>query len=204
MWGEQRSTLSPHTVGLIPKICMSCSKSVSQLGLGSKVLVFCSGRVFSPLCSKSWKKKKNMKKNQQCEMYVFPSRDEEMSVFMHVYSMSVAQSYPTLCDPMDCSPPGSSVHGILQARVLKWVAIPFSRESSQPRDWIQVSCLAGRFFTIWATREAHVYTSVYKKHALKTDKQKVTMVSKQQTRLEASCFLYHLGQKFCFVLLKQN
>ena len=48
----------------------------------------------------------------------------------------VAQSYLALCDPMDCSPPGSFVHGILQARVLEWVAIPFSRGSSQPRDRI--------------------------------------------------------------------
>ena len=46
----------------------------------------------------------------------------------------VTQPCPTLCDPMDRSPPGSSVHGILQARILEWVAIPFSRESSQPRD----------------------------------------------------------------------
>ena len=61
----------------------------------------------------------------------------------------------TLCDLMDWSPPGSSVHGISQARTLEWVAISFSRESSWPRDWIQVSDTAGRFFTIWATREAH-------------------------------------------------
>jgi len=54
---------------------------------------------------------------------------------------------------MDCSPPGSSVHGILQARILKWVAIPFSRRSSRPRDGTQVSNFAGRFFTIGATRE---------------------------------------------------
>jgi len=53
----------------------------------------------------------------------------------------------TLCDPMDCSPPGSSVHGLLQARILEWVAIPFSTGSSQPRDQTQVSCIAGRFFT---------------------------------------------------------
>ena len=46
----------------------------------------------------------------------------------------VAQSCPTLCNPMDCSPPGSSIHGILQTRILEWVAISFSRESSQPRD----------------------------------------------------------------------
>ena len=51
----------------------------------------------------------------------------------------VAQSCLTLCDPIDCSPPGSSVHGILQARILEWVAIPFSRRSSQARDWTQVN-----------------------------------------------------------------
>ena len=51
---------------------------------------------------------------------------------------------------MDCSLPGSSVHGILQARTLEWVAISFSRGSSQPRDRTQVSCVAGRFFTNWA------------------------------------------------------
>ena len=65
-----------------------------------------------------------------------------------------AQSCPTLCDPMDCSLPGSSIHGIFQERVLEWVAIFFSRGSSQPRDWTQVSHIAGRRFTVWATREA--------------------------------------------------
>ena len=52
-----------------------------------------------------------------------------------------------LCDPMDFSQPGSSVHGILQARILEWVALPFSRGSSQPRDGTQVSHISGRFFT---------------------------------------------------------
>ena len=65
-----------------------------------------------------------------------------------------AQSYPTLCEPRDCSPPGSFVHGILQVRILEWVAILFSRASSQPRDLTWVSYIAGRLFTIWATREA--------------------------------------------------
>ena len=55
---------------------------------------------------------------------------------------------------MDCSPPTSSVHGILQARILEWVAISFSRGSSWPRDLTRVSCTTGRLFTIWATREA--------------------------------------------------
>ena len=65
--------------------------------------------------------------------------------------MLVTQSCPTLCDPMDCSPPGSSLHRILQARILVWVAIPFSRRFSWPRDQILVSRIAVRFFTIWAT-----------------------------------------------------
>ena len=54
---------------------------------------------------------------------------------------------------MDYIPPGSSVHGILQTRLLEWFAIPFSRETSQPRDWTQVSCIAGEFYTIWVTLE---------------------------------------------------
>ena len=68
--------------------------------------------------------------------------------------MLVTQSCLTLCDLMDCSPPGSSVHRILQARILEPVAISFSRRSSWPRDRAWVSCIAGGFFTIWATRQA--------------------------------------------------
>ena len=67
----------------------------------------------------------------------------------------VVQLCPTLCNPMDCSLPGSSVHGIFQARILEWVAISFYRISAQPRDWTQASCIVGRCFTIWATREVH-------------------------------------------------
>ena len=59
--------------------------------------------------------------------------------------------------PVDCSPPSSSVHGILQARILEWVAISFSRESSRPRDWTQVSHIAGRHFNLCITREALKY-----------------------------------------------
>ena len=69
--------------------------------------------------------------------------------------VKVSQSCPTLCDPVDCI-----VHGILQARILEWVAIPFSRGSSQPRDWTQVSCIAGGFSTSWATREAHIFPAI--------------------------------------------
>ena len=62
----------------------------------------------------------------------------------------VAQSCPTLCDPTDCSLPGFSVHGIFQARVLKWVAFSFSRGSPPPSDQTRVSCMGGRCFTHWA------------------------------------------------------
>ena len=68
--------------------------------------------------------------------------------------VKVAESCPILCDPMDCSLPGSSVHEIFQARILKWISILFSRGFSWPRAQTQVSCIASRCFTIWATREA--------------------------------------------------
>ena len=68
----------------------------------------------------------------------------------------VTQSCPALCNPMDCSPPGSSVFGILEAKIMEWVAVQFSRASSQPRDWPRVSCIAGRFITVRVTREAPV------------------------------------------------
>ena len=68
-------------------------------------------------------------------------------LYLPVAACLITQSCPTLCDPMDYSLPGSSVHGIFQARVLEWVAISFSRASSQPRDQMQVSRIAGRFLT---------------------------------------------------------
>ena len=69
--------------------------------------------------------------------------------------MLFAQLCLTLCDSMDCNLPRSSVHGVLQVRIQEWAAMPSSRGSSWPRDQTQVSCSAGGFFTIWATREAH-------------------------------------------------
>ena len=74
----------------------------------------------------------------------------------------VAQSCLTLCDPMDCSLPRSSIHGIFQARVLEQVAISFSRASSQPRDQTWVCCIVDRNFTIWATREVIKGEILYK------------------------------------------
>ena len=84
-----------------------------------------------------------------------------LSLIRKTYKVLVTHSCPLLCNPMDYSPPASSVHGILQARILEWFAIPFSRGS--PTDWTQVSCIAGGFFTIWATREAQ------EKHIIKSN-----------------------------------
>ena len=74
---------------------------------------------------------------------------ENFEEFRWASEVKVAQSCLTLCNPMDYT-----VNGLLQARILELVAIPFSRASSQPRDWTQVSHIAGGFFTSWATREA--------------------------------------------------
>ena len=78
---------------------------------------------------------------------------------MHTKSL---QSCPTLCDPMDSSPPGSSAHGISQARILEWVAISFSRGSSWPRDRTCISCIGEQALYSWAAREQG-------KHRLKRD-----------------------------------
>ena len=80
------------------------------------------------------------------EMMGFPAGESKEWLFAP--EVKVAQLYPTLLYPLDCSSPGSSVHGILQAKILEWVAIPFSRGSSLPRDQIWVSRTAGRFFAI--------------------------------------------------------
>ena len=72
----------------------------------------------------------------------------------------VSQLCLTFCDPTDCSLLGSSVHGILQARILEWVAFPFSRGSSQPRDRTWVPCIAGRFFTVWPTGKSLYFRQI--------------------------------------------
>ena len=84
-----------------------------------------------------------------CLLCVIMGVNVFMCNYVYVYG-------PTLFGPMDYSLPGSSVFGILQARMLVWVAIPFSRGSSRPTDQTWVSCIAGEFFTIWATREARL------------------------------------------------
>ena len=90
--------------------------------------------------------------------FIHSTNTIEHLLYVGIYRVVlVVQLCPTLCDPTDCSLPGSSVHEILQAGILGWVAIPFSRGSSQPRDRTRVSCIAGRFFTIWAIGNTYLY-----------------------------------------------
>ena len=104
------------------------------------------------------------------------------------WSESCSAKSKTLCNPrLHYSPPGSSVHGILQARILEWVAIPFSRGSSQSSDQTQVSPNAGRFFTVWAPREA-----------LAQNNPRTKTARLEQTRAEPQhCFLMRAGPGHC-------
>ena len=79
-------------------------------------------------------------------------RELDTTEQMNWTELKVTQLSTTLCEPMDCSPPGSTLHGILRERILERVAVPFSRGSSPPRDLTWVSCIAGRFFTIWSCK----------------------------------------------------
>ena len=86
-----------------------------------------------------------------------PTKSKSLFYKANFLLKRVSESQPVVSDswnPMDCSRPGSSIHGILQARVLECVAISFSRGSSQPRNQTRVSCITGRFFTNWAMRKA--------------------------------------------------
>ena len=84
----------------------------------------------------------------------FAVRSTQLGTWTRESGSEVAQSCPTLCDPMDSSLPGSSVHGIFQAMVLEWIAISFTRGSSRPRDRTLVSRIVDRCFTVWTTRES--------------------------------------------------
>ena len=106
----------------------------------------------------------------------------------------VAQSCPTLCDLMDYSLPGSSVHGIFQARVLEWVAIFFSRGSSRPRGRTRVSHIAGTHFTIWATWEAQVFMCLNTRMFLNGKKMFGVPWTPLVIMVRTNCFPFSVGQ----------
>ena len=94
------------------------------------------------------------RQNSNPSLYNFKSYAFFSLVLIWYMSAQSLPSYPTLYNPMDCSLQSSSVHGILQARTLEWVALPSPKGSSQPRGWTHISCIsciASRFFTHWAT-----------------------------------------------------
>ena len=104
----------------------------------------------SLVCCSPW----DRKESDMTEWLNWTELNLRYDALFYILKVKVAQSCPTLCNSVDYA-----VHGLLQARILEWVAIPFSRESSQPRDWTWASCIAGRFFTSWATREVPEYWS---------------------------------------------
>ena len=121
---------------------------------------------------------------------------------------SVALSRPTICDCMDCSRPGSSFHGILQARILEWVAVTSSRGPSQPRDRTHVSCTGGRFFTDWATREYKAEKLLFKEndHINCTKEERAIPLQKTTQKLcvlviSELCFLFFAFFFFLFDFL---
>ena len=111
-----------------------------------------------------------------------------------------------LClQPQGLQPVRPPVHGILQARILEWVAIPFSRESSRPRDQTQVSCIVDRRFTVWATREVHVYLQlvipIYSRNQHKHCKAIIFHLKIQKIKQKLdTIFCVPSWQHFCFII----
>ena len=114
---------------------------------------------FPPNLYRNWSHKPDLRCNVKIILAHRPHENRLLDAFgswpASCCCCSADKWYLTLCNPRDWSLPGSSVHGISQARILEWVAITFSRGSSQHRDQTWVCHFAGRFFTIWATREAY-------------------------------------------------
>ena len=123
------------------------SDTTDQLSLVCLKFIFMS--IYLCICEQV---KEDWKKGRRKEERKW--KQDWSNIFFQGSEVKVAQSCLILCDPLYHNLPGSSVHGILQARILEWVAISFSRGSSQPRDQTQVSHIAGGFFIIWPTRGA--------------------------------------------------
>ena len=103
------------------------------------------------------------------------------------------------CNPMDCSLPGSSVHGILQTRIPEWVDYPFSRGSSWPRNQTGVSCITGRFFTSWATREEVIY--ICQRYSLKSSHPCLLPISKFKVHHNGLIYVYIIKYIYTYIYI---
>ena len=99
-------------------------------------------------------KQADRKRQKQCLGSLLPAMVHSPLVSLLLHVKVKLLSRVQLCNPMDCNLPGSTIHGVFQARILEWVAISFSRRSSWPRDWTQVSRIVDRHFTVWATNSS--------------------------------------------------
>ena len=169
-WTDPYSPLTSNLRGHLPQ---KCSNTLTQVCLWPSLM--CLGQCPAPSLIRQhfnvmlsyWLTLFNVKLCEVSDLFILFSPTLSMVSNTCVLATRLC---PTLCDPTNCSlpgfsahgilqartlEPGFSVHGTLQARILEWIAIPFSRGSSQPRDWTLVSCIAGKFFTTWATGKSY-------------------------------------------------
>ena len=174
-WVESLSGVHLSTVGPHVDFSFLSFSSRSFLHLPLPLLCFCFLKVS---ISPSWiylLYSYCLKKNTYLNFYPTCPLNYNIGTYLSYFNwlasrgeVKITQSCWILCNPMDYT-----FHEILQARILEWVAFPFSRGSSQPRDWSQVSCIAGGFFTSWATREAQEYWSGEQRTWLHTRPEKI-------------------------------
>ena len=124
-------------------------------------------------------------------LYILATGVHFIEMWVSCVCVLAAHSHLTLCNLMNCSPPGSPVPEILQARILEWFAVSFSRGSSRPRDQICVSCISGGCFTVWATRSnfilLHIDTQLIQYYLLKRLFLPCWMISSCQIRVGHRC-----------------
>ena len=141
------------------------------------------GQSIHILSSGCWETK-NLRRlpSRSSSLNIILQKNELSGSFWGCGCMLICLSHVWLCNTMDYSLPGSSVHGIIQARILEWVAISYSWGSSQLKDRTGVSCIAGRFFTIWATREASIHLNAEFQRIARRDK--IAFLSDQCKEIE--------------------
>ena len=126
--------------------------------------------------------------------------DKQIKVQQITHEVLVVQLCLTLCNPIDYSPSGSSVHAIFQTRILEWVAMPFSKRSSWPRDQTRVSCIVERFFTIWAT-SVTIYIREKLKHIHTCLIHICIHINRHTSKIIGRCYsiIYYSYNKYIFI-----